>query len=70
MFQIAKEVHGDNGAFVKLVQLESDDFAVISRSAPDGRLQHLYIGPDQRKADEVFDGAKESLSGQDESVES
>lgn len=68
MFQIAKEVHGDNGAFVKLAQLESDDFAVILRSASDGRLQHLYIGPDQRKAEEVFEGAKERLTTTDEAV--
>lgn len=68
MFQIAKEVHGDNGAFVKLAQLESDDFAVIVRSAPDGRLQHLYIGPDQRKAEEVFEGAREMLAAKDEAV--
>ncbi len=40
---------------MRLVQLESDDFAVVVRNASDGRLRHRYVGPDFMKAEEVFD---------------
>jgi hypothetical protein len=55
MFQIVKQTAGNRGAFVRLVRLDSDDYAVIVRNPEDGRLHHRYIGPDQTKADEVFD---------------
>ncbi len=55
MFQIARKAEGRGGAFVKLVQLDTDDFVVIVRSASDGRLRHVYFGPDFMKAEEVFE---------------
>lgn len=55
MFQIVKQTGGKHGAFVRLVRLDSDDFAVIVRHAQDSRLHHRYVGPDQTKAEEVFD---------------
>lgn len=54
MFTITKQVEGHKGAFVRLVQVEGDDFAVITRLPNDGKLQHRYIGPDLAKAEEVF----------------
>ncbi len=54
MFHVTKQALGDDGAFVKLVQLESDDFAVIVRGSSDVRLHNRYIGPDLSKAEEVF----------------
>jgi hypothetical protein len=54
MFQIAKQARGDRGAFVKLIQLDADDFAVIVRAPSDVRLHHRYIGPDPAKAEEIF----------------
>ncbi len=54
MFSITKQALGDDGAFVKLVQLDSDDFAVIVRFPSDVRLHNRYIGPDLSKAEEVF----------------
>jgi len=54
MFHIEKHAEGDHGAFVKLIQLDGDDFAVVVRSPSDGRLHHRYIGPDRSKAEEVF----------------
>ena len=54
MFSITKQAQGDDGAFVKLVQLDSDDFAVIVRFPSDVRLHNRYIGPDLSKAEEVF----------------
>lgn len=41
---------------MKLVRLDTEDFAVIVRSPSDGRLHHRYVGPDLSKAEEVFDG--------------
>ncbi len=55
MFQIAKKTQGPGGSFVKLVQLDSDDFAVIVRYPRDIKLAHRYVGPDFYKAEEVFD---------------
>jgi hypothetical protein len=54
MFQVTKHAEGGRGAFVKLIHLDSDDFAVVVRTPQDGRLQHRYIGPDPSKAEEVF----------------
>jgi len=54
MFQVTRNAEGGRGAFVKLIQLDSDDFAVIVRTPEDGRLQHRYIGPDLSTAEEVF----------------
>jgi len=54
MFQITKQARGDRGSFVKLVQLDADDFAVIVRAPSDVRLHHRYIGPDPAKAEEIF----------------
>lgn len=54
MFRITKHAEGQRGAFVKLVHLDTDDFAVIVRSQSDGRLHHKYIGPDLSKAEEIF----------------
>ncbi|MGO9570445.1 MAG: hypothetical protein ACLP5H_23185 [Desulfomonilaceae bacterium] len=54
MFQIAKQARGDRGSFVKLIQLDADDFAVIVRAPSDVRLHHRYIGPDSSKAEEIF----------------
>ena len=53
---------GAKGAFVKLVQLDTEDFAVIVRSQMDGRLHHKYIGPDQSKAEEIFLSESEKLN--------
>ncbi|MBI5250141.1 MAG: hypothetical protein HY912_11665 [Desulfomonile tiedjei] len=54
MFNITKQALGDDGAFVKMIQLESDDFAVIVRFPSDVRLHNRYMGPDVSKAEEVF----------------
>jgi hypothetical protein len=55
MFQIAKQARGERGSFVKLVYLDSDDFAVIVRYPSDSKLHHAYIGPDSSEAERVFD---------------
>jgi hypothetical protein len=55
MFQIARQVEGGGGSFVKLVQLDSDDFAVIVRYPSEGKLYHQYMGPDFNAAEEIFD---------------
>ncbi len=62
MFRITKHEMGAKGAFVKLVQLDTEDFAVIVRSQMDGRLHHKYIGPDQSKAEEIFLSESEKLN--------
>jgi len=54
MFRITRQIQGRHGAFVKLAQLDSEDFAVIVRSPHDMRLQQRYIGPDLGKAEEIF----------------
>ena len=54
MFHVTKQALGDDGAFVRLIQLDSDDFAVIVRFPSDVRLHTRYIGPDLSKAEEVF----------------
>ncbi len=54
MFRITKHAEGLQGSFVKLVHLDTEDFAVILRSPSDGRLHHKYIGPDLSKAEEIF----------------
>jgi hypothetical protein len=54
MFTVIRQALGDDGAFVKLVQFDSDDFAVIVRLSSDVRLHNRYIGPDLSKAEEVF----------------
>ncbi len=54
MFHVTKQALGDDGAFVKLVQLDSDDFAVIVRRPSDVRLHNRYIGPDLSTAEEVY----------------
>jgi hypothetical protein len=62
MFCITKQAQGKRGSFIKLVQLDSDDYAVIVRPPSEGRLQHLYVGPDLAKAEEVFDMELDKLS--------
>jgi hypothetical protein len=54
MFSITKQAEGPGGAFVKLVKLDEDDYAVIIRHSTDGKLHNRYIGPDSSKAEEVF----------------
>jgi hypothetical protein len=54
MFQVARQAQGSGGSFVKLVELESDDYAVVVRYPSDSRFHHKYIGPDFMKAEEVF----------------
>ena len=61
MFSITKQVLGEDGAFVKLVQLDSDDFTVIVRFSSDVRLHNRYIGPDLSTAEEVFDSEVSKL---------
>jgi hypothetical protein len=56
MFRVTKQAQGEQGSFVKLVHLDSDDFAVVVRYPDEGRLVHRYIGPDLYKAEEVFAG--------------
>jgi cell division septation protein DedD len=55
MFRVTKQAEGDSGAFVKLVRLNSDDYAVVARYPGDDKLNHVYVGPDQSKAEEVFE---------------
>ncbi len=54
MFRITKHAEGQRGAFVKLVHLDTDDFAVIVRYPADGRLPTNTFGPDLSKAEEIF----------------
>ena len=66
MFRIEKQAQGPDGGFVKLVHLNSDDFAVIVRHPGKGRLHQRYIGPDLTKAEEVFgEEAKKIVAPQD-----
>jgi hypothetical protein len=65
MFQIAKLARGNRGAFVKLIRLDTDDFAVIVRAPSDVRLHHRYIGPDPAKAEEIFSTEVGKLSAGD-----
>jgi hypothetical protein len=65
MFQIAKQARGDRGSFVKLIQLDTDDFAVIVRAPSDVRLHHRYIGPDPTKAEEIFSAEAGKLGAGD-----
>lgn len=55
MFSITKQAQGKRGSFVKLVQLDTEDYAVIVRPPSEGKLQHMYVGPDLSKAEEVFE---------------
>jgi hypothetical protein len=64
MFQIVKQIAGNHGSFIRLVRLDSDDYAVIVRVADDGRLNHLYIGPDSSKAEEIFNQESSRMDGQ------
>ncbi len=70
MFQVAKQTGGRKGSFVKLVQLESDDFAVVVRYPSDSRLCQRYIGPDFYKAEEIFSAEVEKITSEDESKQS
>jgi len=63
MFQITKQAQGQCGSFVKLVQFEGDDFAVIVRYPDDGRYHQKYIGPDFFKAEEVYAQELEKITG-------
>jgi hypothetical protein len=65
MFQITKQATGDRGSFIRLVKLDSDDYTVIVRLPEDGRLHHLYMGPDLVKAEEIFsqEAAKLAVPG-------
>jgi len=67
MFRIGKQAKGARGAFVKLVELDSDDFAVIVRYPSDARLHHVYIGPDFAKAEEMFDNETGKVAAEDDS---
>ncbi len=62
MFTIIQHAEGARGSFIKLVQLEGDDFVVVIRDPQDGRLKHRYIGPDQAEAEESFMIESEKLS--------
>jgi hypothetical protein len=62
MFSVTKQAQGKRGSFVKLVQLDSDDYAVIVRPPADGRLQNRYVGPDLAKAEEVFKAEADRLA--------
>ncbi|MBM4326963.1 MAG: hypothetical protein FJ118_07345 [Deltaproteobacteria bacterium] len=62
MFQITKQAQGRRGAFVKVVQLEGEDFAVIVRYPDDGRYHQKYIGPDLFKAEEIYAQELEKIS--------
>lgn len=66
MFQVAKQTGGRKGSFVKLVQLESDDFAVVVRYPSDSRLCQRYIGPDFYKAEEIFDAEVDRITSEAE----
>ena len=68
MFQVTKQAEGTGGAFVKLVRLDEDDFAVIIRHSTDGKLHNRYIGPDSNKAEEVFISEAKKL-GADEGLQ-
>ncbi len=70
MFHVTKQALGDDGAFVRLVQLDSDDFAVVVRGSSDVRLHNRYIGPDLSKAEEVFNAEADrfAVSGQKSSA--
>lgn len=63
---MAKHAEGQRGSFVKLVHLDTEDYAVIVRSPIDGRLHHKYIGPDVSKAEEIFSIEAGKLAGQRE----
>ena len=65
MFQVAKQARGDRGSFVKLIRLDTDDFAVIVRAPSDVRLQHRYVGPDPTKAEEIFSAEVGKLDAED-----
>jgi hypothetical protein len=61
MFTVTKQTHGKRGAFVKLVVLDSDDYAVIIRSPDEARLHQRYVGPDVANAEEIFQAESEKL---------
>lgn len=70
MFQVAKQTGGPKGSFVKLVQLESDDFAVVVRYPSDSRLHQRYIGPDFYKAEAIFRAEVDKIVSEDEPTQS
>jgi hypothetical protein len=55
MFKVIKHAAGHEGAFVKLVRVADDDYAVVVRNPSEAKLNHRYIGPDPGNADEVFE---------------
>jgi hypothetical protein len=61
MFQIAKRAQGPGGAFVKLAQLDSDDFVVVVRRPREVGLAHKYVGPDFYKAEDVFNKESQAM---------
>jgi hypothetical protein len=66
MFQIARQIEGGGGSFVKLVQLDSDDFAVIVRYPSEGKLYHQYMGPDFSAAEEIFNREVEKIASRED----
>lgn len=62
MFRVIKQAEGEKGSFAKLVHLQSDDFAVVARYPGDDKLHHVYVGPDQVKAGEVFEAELAKIS--------
>jgi hypothetical protein len=66
MFQVAKQTGGRKGSFVKLVQFESDDFAVVVRYPSDSRLCQRYIGPDFYKAEEIFSAEVDKITAEEQ----
>jgi hypothetical protein len=65
MFCITRQAQGRRGSFVRLVHLDSDDYAVIVRPPSEGKLHHRYVGPDLAKAEEVFDTEADRLNEPD-----
>ena len=66
MFQIARQIEGGGGSFVKLVQLDSDDFAVIVGYPSEGKLYHQYMGPDFSAAEEIFNREVEKIASRED----
>jgi hypothetical protein len=61
MFEILKQTDGLRGSFVRLIKMGVDDFTVLIRSSDDGRLHHRYVGPDLRKAEEIFTSESDKI---------
>ena len=66
MFKIAKQAAGGGGAFVKLIHFASEDFAVIVRYPFEGKLHHVYVGPDPGDAEEAYNKEVEKMASREE----